>query len=73
MDIYADCQIIPLERVYAYESYEQLVTTQSKKILNTDVKQAHVEESLQPFIEEKDGRYYYRHDFHAALVSWQPK
>ena len=31
MDIYADCQIIPLERVYEYESYEQLVTTQSKR------------------------------------------
>ena len=30
MDIYADCQIIPLERVYEYESYEQLVATQSK-------------------------------------------
>lgn len=73
MDIYADCQIIPLERVYTYESYEQLVTAQSKKILNTDVLQAHIEESLEPFIEEKDGRYYYRHDFHAALVSWQPK
>jgi len=73
MNIYADCQIIPLERVYEYESYEQLVTTQSKKILTANVQQAHVEEALSPFIEEKEGRYYYRHDFHAALVSWQPK
>ncbi|MGG2106252.1 class I SAM-dependent methyltransferase [Lysinibacillus pakistanensis] len=73
MDIYADCKIIPLERVYDYESYEQLVTTQSKKILNTTFDRAHVEESLKPFIEEKNGRYYYRHDFHAALVSWEPK
>lgn len=44
-----------------------------KKILTTNFQRAHVEESLLPFIEEKDGRYYYRHDFHAALVSWQPK
>ncbi len=44
-----------------------------KKILNTDFNRAHIEESLAPFIEQKDGRYYYRHDFHAALVSWQPK
>lgn len=73
MDIYAECKIIPLERVYEYDSYEQLVTTQSKKILNTDFNRAHVEESLMPFIEEKNGCYYYRHDFHAALVSWEPK
>lgn len=73
MDIYANCKIIPLERVYDYESYEQLVTTQSKKILNTTFDRAHVEESLKLFIEEKNGRYYYRHDFHAALVSWEPK
>jgi len=73
MDIYAECKIIPLERVYEYESYEQLVTTQSKKILNDTFNREHVEEALLPFIEEKNGRYYYRHDFHAALVSWEPK
>ncbi|MFB7155916.1 MULTISPECIES: class I SAM-dependent methyltransferase [unclassified Lysinibacillus] len=73
MDIYAECKIIPLERVYEYDSFEQLVTTQSKKILNDTFNRAHVEESLLPFIEEKNGRYYYRHDFHAALVSWEPK
>ncbi|MFF2175630.1 class I SAM-dependent methyltransferase [Lysinibacillus sp. NPDC058147] len=73
MDIYAECKIIPLQRVYEYESYEQLVTTQSKKILNNTFNREHVEESLLPFIEEKNGRYYYRHDFHAALVSWEPK
>lgn len=44
-----------------------------KKILNTTFDRAHVEESLKPFIEEKNGHYYYRHDFHAALVSWEPK
>ncbi|PJO41315.1 class I SAM-dependent methyltransferase [Lysinibacillus xylanilyticus] len=73
MDIYAECKIIPLERVYEYESYEQLVTIQSKKILNDTFNREHVEEALLPFIEEKNGRYYYRHDFHAALVSWEPK
>ncbi|MFJ3388712.1 MULTISPECIES: class I SAM-dependent methyltransferase [unclassified Lysinibacillus] len=73
MDIYAECKIIPLERVYEYESYEQLITTQSKKIVNNTFNREHVEESLLPFIEEKNGRYYYRHDFHAALVSWEPK
>ncbi|MGN4124716.1 class I SAM-dependent methyltransferase [Lysinibacillus sphaericus] len=73
MDIYAECKVIPLKRVYEYDTYEQLVTTQSKKILNMDFNRAHIEESLAPFIEEKDGRYYYRHDFHAALVSWEPK
>ena len=73
MDIYADCNIIPLKRTYEYETYDQLVTTQSKKIVNADFNRSHIEEALAPFIEEKNGRYYYRHDFHAALVSWQPK
>ncbi|MFJ8090869.1 class I SAM-dependent methyltransferase [Lysinibacillus sp. NPDC095746] len=73
MDIYAECKIIPLERVYEYESYEQLITTQSKKIINNTFNREHVEESILPFMEEKNGRYYYRHDFHAALVSWEPK
>ncbi|MFJ5765680.1 class I SAM-dependent methyltransferase [Lysinibacillus sp. NPDC093210] len=73
MDIYAECDIIPLKRTYEYESYDQLVTTQSKKILSADFNRSHVEEALAPFIEEKNGRYYYRHDFHAALVSWEPK
>ncbi|QDP99104.1 methyltransferase domain-containing protein [Lysinibacillus fusiformis] len=73
MNIYAECKILPLKRVYEYETYEQLVTTQSKKILNSDFSRAHIEESLAPFIEEKDGRFFYRHDFHAALVSWEPK
>jgi len=73
MDIYAECKIIPLERVYEYESYEQLITTQSKKIINNTFNREHVEESILPFMEKKNGRYYYRHDFHAALVSWEPK
>ncbi|GLC89249.1 class I SAM-dependent methyltransferase [Lysinibacillus piscis] len=73
MDIYAECKIIPLERVYEYETYDQLVTVQSKKILQADFERSHVEQALAPFIEERDGRYYYRHDFHAALVSWEPK
>lgn len=73
MDIYAECKIIPLKRVYEYETYEQLVTTQSKKILNDRFDRTHVEEALAPFIEEKNGRYLYHHDFHAALVSWEPK
>lgn len=73
MDIYAECDIVKLKRTYEYDSYEQLITTQSKKILSEGYQRAHVEEALAPFIEEVDGRYYYRHDFHAALVSWEPK
>ena len=37
MDIYAECNIIPLKRVYEYETYEQLITTQSKKRLTTEM------------------------------------
>lgn len=73
MNIYAECEIVPLERTYEYESYEQLITAQSKKILSPNFKREHVEQALAPFIEEVNGRYFYRHDFHAALVSWEPK
>lgn len=73
MDIYADCEIIKLKRTYEYDSYEQLIKTQSSKILSANFQSAHVEEALAPFIEEVDGRFFYRHDFHAALISWEPK
>jgi hypothetical protein len=72
MDIYANCQLIKLERMYRYDTYAQLVEAQSKKVLNTTFEREHVETALANFVELHDGQYCYRHDFHAALISWQP-
>lgn len=73
MDIYAECEVVKLKRTYEYDSYEELITKQSSKILSDSIELSHVEEALAPFIEEVDGCYFYRHDFHAAIVSWEPK
>jgi hypothetical protein len=72
LGIYADCQMIPLERTYSYETKEQLLTAQSKKIRNETFKIEHVEQALEPFIEETKGGYCYRHQFYAAILSWTP-
>lgn len=72
LGIYAQCRIVPLERTYRYNSFDDLVAAQSKKVLNNDVIRDHIEEALQPFVTYEEGTYCYRHDFHAALISWTP-
>lgn len=72
MNIYANCKIIPLQRTYHYQSLEQLIAAQSKKILKASFNNEHVEKALSDFITFDNGIYSYRHDFHAALISWRP-
>ncbi|WP_332649841.1 class I SAM-dependent methyltransferase [Lysinibacillus sp. 54212] len=72
LGIYGDCEMIKLERTYRYETMEELLHVQSKKILSDTYDLAHVEESLQPFIAYHDGQYEYRHTFYAAIISWEP-
>ncbi|PID15976.1 methyltransferase [Sporosarcina sp. P34] len=72
LGIYADCEMIKLERTYRYDTLEQLYATQSKKILSSTFEQAHVEASLEPFITLEERQYVYRHPFYAAIISWEP-
>ncbi|WP_342513644.1 class I SAM-dependent methyltransferase [Sporosarcina sp. FSL K6-1522] len=72
LGIYADCEMIKLERTYRYDTLEQLYEAQSKKILSTQFKVAHVKASLEPFITMEDGQHVYRHPFYAAIISWKP-
>lgn len=72
LGIYADCQMLALERTYTYETKEQLLTAQSKKILEETFEQKHVEMALEPFIEKTKDGYSYRHTFYAAVISWAP-
>ncbi|MBM7587619.1 hypothetical protein JOC86_004193 [Bacillus pakistanensis] len=72
LGIYADCELLKLERIYRYETLEQLYEAQSKKILSPEFDMAHVKASLKHFIVMEDGQYVYRHPFYAAIISWDP-
>ncbi|MBX9975716.1 class I SAM-dependent methyltransferase [Cytobacillus firmus] len=72
LGIYADCEMIKLEREHRYNTWQQLIDAGSKKILSPRFEQAHVEASLERFISKEDGQYVYRYPFHAAIISWEP-
>jgi hypothetical protein len=72
LGIYADCEMIKLEREHRYDTWQQLLDAGSKKILSPRFEQAHVEASLERFISKEDGQYVYRYPFHAAIISWEP-
>ncbi|MDV6377400.1 methyltransferase domain-containing protein [Sporosarcina sp. GW1-11] len=72
LGIYADCEMVKLERTYRYDTSEQLYEAQSKKILSSQFEVAHVKSSLTPFITLEDDQYVYRHPFYAAIISWEP-
>ncbi len=72
LGIYADCEMLKLERTYRYDSYEALYEAQSKKILSEQFDIAHVKEALSNFVTEEKGLIVYRHTFYAAIISWEP-
>lgn len=72
LGIYADCEMLKLERIYRYENEEALYAAQSKKILNDQFDLMHVKEALVPFITVHQGKIEYRHTFYAAIISWEP-
>ncbi|MEG0385086.1 methyltransferase domain-containing protein [Solibacillus cecembensis] len=72
LGIYADCEMLPLERTYRYDTYEALYTAQSKKILNDTFQIEDVKAALANFITEENGEIVYRHKFYAAIISWEP-
>ncbi|MDN4493947.1 hypothetical protein [Ureibacillus aquaedulcis] len=72
LGVFADCEMLKLERTYHYETKEQLITAQSKKILNEQFNRQHVEQALEPFIRVDEKGYHYTHSFYAAIISWKP-
>lgn len=72
LGIYADCQILKLERKHTYTNTEQLVKANMKKLMDASVTQRQVEEALAPFITYENGQYIYTYPFHAAIISWTP-
>ncbi|MBS4190801.1 class I SAM-dependent methyltransferase [Bacillus sp. FJAT-49705] len=72
LGIYADCELVKLERIYRYDTLEQLYEEQSKKILSPQHEMAHVKVSIDRFITMESGQYVYRYPFYAAIISWEP-
>ncbi|MBG9543178.1 methyltransferase [Cytobacillus firmus] len=72
LGIYADCEMIKLEREHRYDTWQQLIDAGSKKILSPRFEQTHVGASLERFISREDGQFVYRYPFHAAIISWEP-
>lgn len=72
LGIYADCEMIRLERIYRYKSEEALYEAQSKKILSDTFELEHVKQSLKRFITYENNEIVYRHTFYAAIISWEP-
>lgn len=72
LGIYADCEMLALERMYSYESYDALYAAQSKKILTDSFDWQHVKEALARYVTEEEDRIVYRHKFYAAIISWEP-
>lgn len=64
--------MLKLERIYRYDTLQQLYEAQSKKILSNQFDMAHVKDTLESFITIEDGKYVYRHPFYAAIISWEP-
>ncbi|MEH7332163.1 class I SAM-dependent methyltransferase [Neobacillus drentensis] len=72
LGIYANCEMLKLEREYRYDTLQQLYEAQSKKILSPRFDMAHVKASLERFIAMEDGQHVYRYPFYAAIISWEP-
>lgn len=78
LGIDVNCRIIPLERVYTYDSWEQLIEVQTRKLIvsedrplsNMDKKT--IEDIMSKYAVEVEGRPAICHLFKAALLYWQP-
>lgn len=73
LGIDVNCKIMELERVYRYNSEEQLIKSNLAAVLDAGYDRKAAEAILHQFVKEKDGSYFYPHRFKAALLYWQPE
>ncbi|WP_166245401.1 class I SAM-dependent methyltransferase [Paenibacillus turpanensis] len=73
LGIDVNCRIIPLERTYSFDSVEQFIEEQLKKIVEPEFDRVAVERIVSSYIEDIDGKPGYRHRFKAALLYWRPE
>ncbi len=72
MGIDVNCRIIPLKKVYQYDSMEEVIKNETGRILSNhyDVKQ--VQKILEQYYIPIKGKYSYIHHFKGAMLYWTP-
>lgn len=73
LGIDVNCKILELERIYRYDSEEQLIKDNLGAILDVGYDRKAAEAILRQFVTEEDGRFLYPHRFKAALLYWKPE
>lgn len=73
LGIDANCKILDLERIYRYDSEEQLMKDNLSAILDAHYDRKAAEAIVRQFVTEEDGKLIYPHRFKAALLYWKPE
>lgn len=70
MGIDVNCRIIPVEKIYEYETLDEAVQRESKRILDSGYPQGKVREIISRYFLPKDGKFRFVHHFNAAVLFW---
>lgn len=74
MGIECNVKIIPLKKMYTFQTIEEALERESKRILSEDYDEEKVKKILELHLQKKeDGSYVYEHHFCAAILYWEPK
>ncbi|MBB6732127.1 class I SAM-dependent methyltransferase [Cohnella zeiphila] len=73
LGIDANCQIVELERVYRYETEEQLIRDNLRPIMDENYDRKAAVDILLRYVTRHKGEYIYPHRFKAALLYWKPE
>ncbi|WP_051986427.1 class I SAM-dependent methyltransferase [Clostridium amazonitimonense] len=69
MGLFPNVEVVDLKRDFVYESHEELIKDNVKKILGKyDLKE--VEKSILKRVKINDGKYVYAHEFKGILIYW---
>ncbi len=70
MGIDVNCQIIPLEKEYSYNSAEEMLKSETGRIQNPEFNQVAILEILSRYFKFSNGKYRFRHAFNGAVLYW---
>lgn len=73
LGIDVNCKMVELERIYRYDSEEQLIKDNLNAVLDTEYDRKAAQSILAQFVTEQNGVYLYPHRFKAALLYWKPE
>ncbi|HBZ83161.1 MULTISPECIES: class I SAM-dependent methyltransferase [Brevibacillus] len=73
LGIDVNCNILPLQKTYVYESEEQFVSQNLSAIMEPSYDREKAEAILRQYLVWVDGKPAYVHQFKAALLYWKPE